>query len=192
MIKSLPGERWRQVIFKNWTKLQRKYAISNKGRVVSYINDLKKDGSVVNGSTVGDYKIMRFKVKDTYMAFLFHRLVAEYFINQPSPAHDFVIHLNHDKADNRKENLRWATKEQVAEHNKSNPRIIAVKEKLIKNPEQYARFKKLNLRKVIAIKKLLADPKRKLTYKQIAEKYGISEMALTRMKRGENWGYVKV
>lgn len=192
MIKSLPGERWRQVIFKNWTVLQKKYAISSKGRVVSYTYDLKRDGSFVKGSTVEGYKIMRFKVKNTYMAFLFHRLVAEYFIKQPTPAHDYVIHHNYDKADNRKENLCWATKEQVAEHNKKSPRVLAAKVNLIKNPERYARFKKLNLKQVIAIKKLLANPNRKLTYKQIAEKYEISEMALTRMKRGENWGYIKI
>lgn len=133
---------------------------------------------------------MRFKVKDVYMAFLFHRLVAEYFINQPSPAHDYVIHLNHDKTDNRRENLRWATKEQMFEHNKMNPRVIAAKKRVLKHPELYGR--KLSLPQVIAIKKMLADPKRKLTYKQIAEKYGISEMAITRMKRGENWGSVKI
>jgi hypothetical protein len=192
MVKSLPGERWRQIIFKNWTKLQRKYAISNKGRVVSYINDIKKDGNIVNGSTIEDYKIMRFKVKGTYMAFLFHRLVAEYFINQPSPKHNYVIHLNHDKTDNRRENLRWATKEQMFEHNKKNPRVIAAKERMSKHPELYAPLRKLNLKQVIRIKKMLADPNRKLTYKQIAQKYNISEMALTRMKRGENWGYVKI
>lgn len=192
MVKSLPGERWRQIIFKNWTFLQKKYAISNKGRIVSYVYDIKKDGTIVNGSTVEGYKIMRFKVKESYMAFLFHRLVAEYFIKQPSPAHDYVIHLNYVKADNSKENLRWATKEQVTKHNKLNPRVIAAKENLIKNPGKYARFKKLNLKQVIDIKKLLNDPKRKLTYKQIAEKYSISEMAITRMKRGENWGYVKI
>ncbi|CAN5772485.1 hypothetical protein BH10BAC2_BH10BAC2_31660 [soil metagenome] len=192
MIKSLPGERWRQLIFKNWTALQKKYAISTNGRLVSYINDLKKDGSIVNGSTVEGYSIMRFKVKHRYMAFLFHRLVAEYFIPQPSPAHDFVIHLNYDKKDNLKKNLRWATKEKVIEHNKSNPRVIQAKKNIINHPDQYARFRKLNLKQVIAIKKLLVDPHRKLTYKQIAVKYNVSEMALTRMKRGENWGYIKV
>lgn len=192
MIKSLPGERWRQVIFKNWTKLQKKYAISNKGRLASYTSDLKKDGNLIGGSTVEGYRIMRFKVKEKYLAFLFHRLVAEYFRKQPSPAHDFVIHLNHDKTDNHKENLRWATKEQVIEHNKNNPRVIAAKENLIQHPGQYARFKKLNLKQVVAIKKMLADPERKLTYKQIGEKYSISEMAITRMKRGENWGYIKI
>jgi DNA-binding Xre family transcriptional regulator len=37
----------------------------------------------------------------------------------------------------------------------------------------------------------LSDPKRKLTFKQLAEKYGVSEMTLYRIKSGENWGKVK-
>jgi DNA-binding Xre family transcriptional regulator len=36
----------------------------------------------------------------------------------------------------------------------------------------------------------LVDPKRKLTYKQLAEKYGVSEMTLYRIKSGENWGRI--
>jgi uncharacterized protein YerC len=51
---------------------------------------------------------------------------------------------------------------------------------------------KLTIGQVRQIKKILQNPNRKLTYKQIAGKYGISEMAITRMKRGENWGHVKV
>jgi transcriptional regulator with XRE-family HTH domain len=39
---------------------------------------------------------------------------------------------------------------------------------------------------------MLQNPKRKLTHKQMAEKYGVSEMAITRIKRGENWGHVVV
>ena len=51
---------------------------------------------------------------------------------------------------------------------------------------------KLTLVQVKKIKQTLANPKRKITYRQMAEKYGISEMAITRIKNGENWGYVTV
>ena len=47
------------------------------------------------------------------------------------------------------------------------------------------------IEQVKAIKKLLGDPKRKLTFKQLAEKYGVSEMTLYRIKSGENWGKIK-
>ena len=192
MIKSLPGERWKQLTFKNWKSLQKKYAISTQGRIASYIDDIKKDGNIISGSTVEAYRILRLKVKGKHVAFLFHRLVAENFLTKPSAAHDYVIHLNHDKIDNRRQNLKWATIEQVGAHNRNNPRVLEAQEKRTQDPEKYARFRKLSLKQVIAIKKLLADPKRKMSYRQIAEKYDISQMALTRMKRGENWGYVKI
>ncbi|NDC77724.1 MAG: hypothetical protein EBZ67_07625, partial [Chitinophagia bacterium] len=38
--------------------------------------------------------------------------------------------------------------------------------------------------------KTLADPRRRLTYRQLAEKYGVSEMTLYRIRSGENWGRV--
>ena len=31
-----------------------------------------------------------------------------------------------------------------------------------------------------------------MTYKQMAAKYGVSEMTLYRIKSGENWGHIKV
>ena len=39
---------------------------------------------------------------------------------------------------------------------------------------------------------MIWDPKRKLTHKQLAEKFGVSEMQLHRIKSGENWGHINV
>lgn len=41
------------------------------------------------------------------------------------------------------------------------------------------------------IKKMLADPKRKTRQKMIARQFGVSEMQISRIKSGENWGNVK-
>jgi DNA-binding Xre family transcriptional regulator len=49
---------------------------------------------------------------------------------------------------------------------------------------------KLNAGQVKSIKKILGDPKRKHTYRQLAEKFGVSEMTLYRIKSGENWGRI--
>ena len=187
MITNLPNEKWKQVIFKNSHTLQKNYAISNMGRFISYENSIKKDGSMLEGSLTGGYKTIRMKVKNKYIAFLVHKLVATYFLKQP-PKHEFVIHLNHDKQDNRVENLRWATREMVTLNNITNPAVIAAKNRAI----ELKRGRKLTLLQVKRIKQMLADPMRKLTYKQIAQKFDVSEMALTRMKRGENWGNVIV
>ena len=50
---------------------------------------------------------------------------------------------------------------------------------------------KLNADQVKTIKTIIFDPKRKLTYKQLAKKYKVSEMTLYRIRSGENWGRVK-
>jgi hypothetical protein len=192
MITNLPGEKWKQIIFKNWELLQKMYAISNLGRMASYSKDIKKDGALLRGSTIEGYTILRLKVKDDYPAFLCHRLVADYFLKQPSVTRNMVIHLNHDKKDNRVANLKWASQEEVAKHNMENPAVLAAKQKAKENPLRLKKGLKLTLVQVKKIKQTLANPKRKITYRQMAEKYGISEMAITRIKNGENWGYVTV
>ncbi|MFO0414009.1 MAG: helix-turn-helix domain-containing protein, partial [Bacteroidota bacterium] len=50
---------------------------------------------------------------------------------------------------------------------------------------------KLTPSQVRTVKKMIEDPRRKLTYKQIAKKYNVSEMTIYRIKSGENWGAVK-
>ena len=50
---------------------------------------------------------------------------------------------------------------------------------------------KLNATQVKTIKDIINNPKRKLTYKQLAAKYKVSEMTLYRIKSGENWGRIK-
>jgi hypothetical protein len=192
MIKKTEGEKWRQVVFDNWESMQRKYAVSNTGRVASYIKAVEKDGALLKGSEIEGYRVLRLRVKGAYVAFLFHRMVAEAFCKKPSKEHTLVLHLNYKKQDNRAENIAWATKEMVAEHNKKSPAVKAYRKKMQDAIPDIKKGLKLTLVEVKQIKKMLANPKRKLTHKQMAEKYGVSEMAITRIKRGENWGYVQV
>lgn len=192
MIENLPNEKWRQFIFKNCNTLQKKYMVSNMGRIASCTTSLKKNGTLLNGSAIEGYRIIRLKAKNEYIHFLYHRVVAELFLKPPGKGQKFIIHLNHNKKDNRAENLRWASQQEVISHNLANPRVKAAKKKAKENPALRGKGVKLTLPQVIQIKKLLANPHRRLTHKQIATRYGISEMAITRMKRGENWGNVKV
>jgi DNA-directed RNA polymerase specialized sigma subunit len=151
-----------------------------------------KDGALLKGSQIEGYRILRLRVKGKFVAFLFHRLVAEYYVRKSSVLQEFVIHLNYKKQDNRADNLRWATIQDVAEHNRRSPAVKAYRKKLSTAVPNLKRGLKLSLAQVKQIKKMLQSPLRKLTHKQIAAKYGISEMAVTRINRGENWGYVKV
>ena len=50
---------------------------------------------------------------------------------------------------------------------------------------------KLTATQVKTIKTTLGSKSRKQTIKQLAEKYGVSEMTMYRIKSGENWGRIK-
>ena len=51
---------------------------------------------------------------------------------------------------------------------------------------------KLTITRVKHLKKILNDPERKTRLKILAKQLGISEMQVSRIKRGENWGHIKV
>lgn len=192
MIELLEGEKWKQIVFDGWESLRRKYAISNMGRLASYEKNVAKDGDLLNGSSIEGYLVLRLKVGDKFIAQLLHRVVAQYFLRKPKADQKQVIHLNHDKKDNRATNLRWATKEEVSEHSKNSPAVIAYRKKARENKPFIKQGPKLNITQVKQIKRMLQDKERKYTYKKIASKYGISEMAITRINRGENWGHVVI
>lgn len=192
MIENLPNEKWRRLTFEGSDILQKKYMVSNMGRIASYVKSLKKDGTILKASTTEGYSILRLRIHNQYAAFLVHRAVAGLFLKRKSPKFSFVIHQNFDKKDNRFSNLKWATREDVTAHNLKNPAVIAAKQRQREKPVEMKKGLKLTLAQVKQIKRTLANPKRKLTYKQLADKYGISEMAITRIKRGENWGSVSI
>jgi DNA-directed RNA polymerase specialized sigma subunit len=98
-----------------------------------------------------------------------------------------VIHLNHNKLDNAVKNLKWSSLEEMIEHQQNSPAKIAYK----KVQANRTVGLKLNANKVKSIKKVLNDKNRKITIKKLAEKYGVSEMTIYRIKSGENWGRIK-
>ena len=70
------------------------------------------------------------------------------------------------------------------------PKSILAREK--KAITKSTHSKVLNEKSVASLKKMIWDPKRKLSFKQLAEKYGVSEMQIYRIKTGEFWYHVKV
>ena len=84
-------------------------------------------------------------------------------------------------------NLGWATLEEMIEHQQNSPAKVAYK----KIQANRTTGLKLNAGQVKAIKKTLMDKNRTATIKQLAEKYGVSEMTMYRIKSGENWGRIK-
>ena len=187
MIKKIQGEIWKQLQFSGSSKLRKKYAVSSIGRAASYTDTVNTDGKLLNGSLTSGYRTLNLHVNDSNGTIYLHREVAKLFCKKASPKHKYVIHRNHKKNDNDYKNLKWATLDEVSEHQQSSPQKIAYKKKQANKTEGL----KLTITQVKAIKESINNPKRKLTYKQMAEKYDVSEMTLYRIKSGENWGKVK-
>lgn len=186
MIKKLSNETWKQLKFSGWNQLRNKYALSSQGRIASYRKEVLEDGKLLNGSFTTGYRTLNLHRPDSKGTLYIHREIAKLFRDKPSPKHRYVIHLNHDKLDNREKNLKWATLEEMILHQQKSPAKIAYK----KIQATRSVGLKLKAQQVKKIKEVLANPKRKVTIKKLAEQYGISEMTIYRIKSGENWGRV--
>ena len=83
--------------------------------------------------------------------------------------------------------LKWATLEEMIDHQQKSPAKIAYK----KVQANRTVGLKLTASQVKTIKKTLSSSSRQLTIKKLADKYGVSEMTMYRIKSGENWGRIK-
>lgn len=187
MFKKLPGEVWKQMQFPGHKQLRKKYAVSNLGRAASYSTKMEEDGKLLNGSLTSGYRTLNLHVENGNGTIYIHREVARLFCPKRSPKAKFVIHVNHKKSDNNAKNLRWATQDEVSSHQQKSPEKIAYKKKQANRTQGL----KLSASQVRTIKESINNPKRKLTYKQMAQKYNVSEMTLYRIRSGENWARVK-
>lgn len=180
-------EIWKQIASLKG-KTTRNYAVSNQGRLASYDDDLK-DKLLLKPHLNGGFPLISVNSKGKSKALFVHNAVAEAFLKKRNSACDHVIHLDHNKANNDVANLKWVTQKEQIEHNKKSP---LVREAIARKVHSGATAKKLNEKKVLQLKKELWDPKRKLTFKKLAEKYGIAEMNLYRIKNGEMWFHIHV
>lgn len=187
MINKIAGETWKPLKISGHKSVRRKYAISSHGRAASYTNDVNEDGKILKGSLTSGYRTLNLHLDGSNGTIYLHREIARLFCKKPSPKHKYVIHINHKKEDNKQTNLKWATLDEMSSHQQKSPLKIAYK----KEQANKAIGLKLTASKVKAIKDAIKNPKRKLTYKQMAEKYAVSEMTLYRIKSGENWSHVR-
>jgi predicted DNA binding CopG/RHH family protein len=186
MIKKIPGETWKLLEFPGWKQLRKKYALSSLGRVASYSQDITGDGKLLNGSLTTGYKTLNLHRPGNNGTLYIHREIARLFLKKPSIKHRYVIHLNHNKVDNSSKNLKWATLEEMINHQQKSPAKIAYKKVQAKRTVGL----KLTATQVKSIKKTLSSKNRQLTIKKLADKYGVSEMTMYRIKSGENWSRV--
>ena len=186
MIKKLSGEVWKPLVFKGSKDLRNHYAVSSSGRIASYKEDVLEDGKLLNGSLTTGYRTLNLHRPGHKGTLYIHRELAKLFLPRPSAKHKYLIHKNHDKLDNSVKNLKWATLEEMIEHQQSSPAKIAYKEKQATREVGL----KLTASKVRRIKEQLNNENRRVTIKQLADKYAVSEMTMYRIKSGENWSRV--
>jgi hypothetical protein len=192
-VKIYPNEEFKEIDIDD--KLQRRYAVSNKGRLVSFLDNITS-GRLLKGALTDGYRMFRYKLyleggkiknKHLFVA----KLVAEYFISKTSEEQIYVLHLDRKRDNDDYRNLRWATKEEMIEHSRKSPFVKQAKLNLIEH-NLNANGRKLTVTKVILIKKLLAKPNQTTRLKMIAKQFGVSEMQIRRIKSGENWSQVKI
>jgi hypothetical protein len=186
MIKKLPGEFWKPLTFSGSKDLRNRYALSSHGRIASYKKEILEDGKLLNGSLTTGYRTLNLHRPGNKGTLYIHRELAKLFLKRPSLKHKYVIHKNHNKLDNNIKNLAWATLEEMIAHQQKSPAKIAYK-KIQANREVGL---KLTAAQVRRIKETLSNEKRRMTIKQLADKYNVSEMTMYRIKSGENWARI--
>jgi hypothetical protein len=186
MIKKLPGEIWKPLNFSGSKDLRNRYALSSAGRIASYKKDILEDGKLLNGSLTTGYRTLNLHRPGNKGTLYIHRELAKLFLKKTSPKYKYVIHKNHNKLDNNIRNLAWATLEEMIAHQQKSPAKIAYK-KVQANREVGL---KLTATQVRRIKDTLSNEKRRMTIKQLADKYNVSEMTMYRIKSGENWARI--
>lgn len=186
MIKKMSGEVWKPLVFSGSKDLRNRYAVSSQGRIASYKEDILQDGKLLNGSLTTGYRTLNLHRPGHKGTLYIHRELARLFLKKPSSRHKFVIHKNHNKLDNAIKNLAWATLDDMIKHQQKSPAKLAYKKRQA-NRETGLKLTAAQVRK---IKDLLNRENRKITIKQLADKYDVSEMTMYRIKSGENWGRI--
>lgn len=186
MIKKLTGEIWKPLTFHGSKDLRNNYALSSLGRIASYKEDVLADGKLLNGSLTTGYRTLNLHRPGNKGTLYIHRELAKIFLKKPSPKFKYVIHKNHNKLDNNIKNLKWATLPEMVHHQQASPAKIAYK----KRQASRTIGLKLTAAQVRKIKDELSSEKRKVTIKQLADKYDVSEMTMYRIKSGENWARI--
>jgi glycosyltransferase involved in cell wall biosynthesis len=178
-LRKIEDEAWKYVPESN-----NRYMVSNYGRVKSFIYD-KEKGRIMNLSLTNNFYTIKLKIDKQDCNYFIHKLVASLWLQKPSELHNHVIHIDWNSKNNHLSNLAWATKAEVIE------RIAKRQREKIFSPNYKKQINnsKLKEQDVVLLKSML---QRGVPHVKIAKLFCISDMQVTRIKRGENWGHVKV
>lgn len=167
------------------------YQVSNFGRIK------RKSRFVVNNTNGGirkvreeiaaiqdngrGYKQIYVSINRKRKVFYVHRLVAKYFISNPSNK-DEVNHIDGNKSNNNISNLEWVTRLENVKH--ANDNSLTLKGEDVWNC-------KLTESKVRAIKRLFSMKNNKTSQTYLCKKLNISAAQMSRIINGTRWKYLK-
>jgi hypothetical protein len=175
-LRKLQDEEWRQI-----TWADKHYEVSNYGRVKSFVYD-KTEGRMVRPGNIRGFLSVSFRTNGKTKSHLVHKITAELFVPKDHDGQDTVIHLDWNKQNNHYTNLQWVTKEEAYKR-----MFQRIQENRRKSGKKVVTSSKLKPEDVKLLKSML---KRGVKQNIIARLFSISEMQVTRIKRGENWGEI--
>jgi DNA-directed RNA polymerase specialized sigma subunit len=175
-LRKLEDEEWRDIPFTD-----KRYQVSNYGRVKSFCYD-QVNGRIVKPGNIKGFYNVSLRVKGKKRSYLVHKLTAELFIPKENDLQDVVIHLDWNKTNNHVDNLQWVTKEE------SYRRMHKVLQEARKKAGKIVTSSKLTPEDVKVLKGLL---QKGVKQNLIAKLFAISEMQVSRIARNENWAEVE-
>jgi len=180
----MENEIWKPV--KNYESY---YEVSNFGNVISverYIehpthNYLKKQKLLTQFDDGRGYKHVKlYDEKGNPRNFTIHKLVALSFLDNPKNYNE-INHIDHDKKNNRVNNLEWITRSENIKHSYQS-----------RDPKTYKgsgnKMSKLTEEQVIQMRK--DREVSNLTYKQLAEKYFVGITLVGYIINNKVWRHV--
>ena len=118
-IRLLANEEFKEISLEH--KLKLRYAVSNKGRIISFIKDMNF-ARELKGGTADGYRLFKYKIfkegKIYNKHYFISKLVAESFIPKTSDDQTYVLHLDYKRDNDDYTNLKWATKAEMLEHSR--------------------------------------------------------------------------
>ncbi len=189
-INAYPFEQFKPILIHPSLKLN--YALSDKGRLISYKNEIL-EGNIVKGGLINGYLIFRYKIYENGKTINKHimlaKLVAEHYLPQPTENQKFILHKDFNKTNNAVDNLFWATNIDCIAHGLKSPLYLEARARAAASLQPTNA--KLNVAKVKIIKRMLASPN-KTRQKMIAKQFGVTATQIKRIQRGENWSKITI
>ena len=180
-------EVWKAITF-HGKKPSIPYAVSSNGRFGVMHADGKVEVRTFKPQD-GGYRY-NYKINGKSKALFVYKAVADAFLKKPSAKQVFIIRKDHNYLNDRASNLKWATADEHKAHVTNSPKSIESRKKRAITKSYTAKV--FDEKSIVEVKKLIWDPKRKLTFKQIAKKFKVSEMQIYRIKTGELWYHIRV